>query len=85
YANRGILNDRGGRYKQALRDYILALRTDQEILEGPGLLDKIVYGTPNPTTVRDRAVYLKKQLALPPEKRLLRMPELDAKERTYKP
>ncbi len=85
YANRGILNDRTGRYHDALKDYILALRIDQEILEGPSLFDKIIYGTPKPTTVRDRAIYLKKQLALPPGKRLLRVPELDAKERIYKP
>ncbi len=85
YANRGILNDRTGRYHDALKDYILALRIDQEVLEGPSLFDKIIYGTPKPTTVRDRAIYLKKQLALPPGKRLLRVPELDAKERIYKP
>jgi hypothetical protein len=35
--------------------------------------------------VRDRAIYLKQQLALPPEKRLLRVPEIDEKQRMYKP
>ncbi len=85
YANRGILHDRAGRYKKALADYIAALKTDAEVLDGPGLLDKIVYGTPKPSTVRDRAIYLKEQLALPPEKRLLRVPEIDEKQRMYKP
>lgn len=85
YANRGILNDRAGQYEKALADYIAALKTDAGVLEGPGLFDKILYGTPRPSTVRDRALYLKKQLALPPEKRLLRVPEIDAKQRMYKP
>lgn len=85
YANRGILHDRAGRYEKALADYVAALKTDAGVLEGPGLFDKIIYGTPKPSTVRDRAIYLKKQLALPPEKRLLRVPELDAEQRMHKP
>jgi tetratricopeptide (TPR) repeat protein len=85
YANRGILHDRAGRYEKALGDYIAALKTDAGVLEGPGLFDKIIYGTPRPSTVRDRAIYLKQQLALPPEKRLLRVPEIDEKQRMYKP
>ncbi|MAG97713.1 MAG: tetratricopeptide repeat protein [Alphaproteobacteria bacterium] len=85
FANRGILNDRLGRYEQALADYIAALRVDPGALEGPGLLDRVVYGTPRPATVRKRAIYLKQQLALPPEKRLLRVPEIDEKQRMYKP
>ncbi len=85
YANRGILHDRAGRYEPALADYILALKTDAGVLDGPGLFDKIIYGTPKPSTVRDRAIYLKQQLALPPEKRLLRVPELDQQQRMHKP
>ncbi|MDX1484140.1 MAG: tetratricopeptide repeat protein [Alphaproteobacteria bacterium] len=85
YANRGILNDRAGRYHAALADYIAALKTDAGVLDGPGLFDKILYGTPRPSTVRDRAIYLKEQLALPPEKRLLRVPEIDAQQRMHKP
>lgn len=85
YANRGILHDRAGRYELALADYRAALKTDADALEGPGLFDKILYGTPRPATVRDRAIYLEKQLALPPEKRVLRVPEIDARQRMYKP
>ena len=85
YANRGIVHDTKGRYRKALADYIEALRTDQGALDGPGIIDKVIYGTPNPSTVRDRAVYLKEQLALPPEKRLLRVPEIDKEQRMYKP
>lgn len=85
YANRGILHDRAGAYEKALADYVEALKTDSGALDGPGLFDKILYGTPRPATVRKRALYLEQQLALPPEKRLLRVPEIDAEQRMYKP
>lgn len=85
FANRGILNDRLGRYEKALADYIEALKVDAELLEGPNVVDKIIYGTPDPATVRTRALYLKEQLALPADQRLLRLPEKDAEQRMYKP
>ncbi len=85
YANRGILHDRAGRYRAALADYVEALRTDEGALSGPHLFDKIIYGTPRPSTVRDRAVYLDRQLRLPPDQRLLRVPEIDDRQRMYKP
>ena len=85
YANRGIVHDRTGKYEKALADYIKALETDQGVLSGPGLVDKIIYGTPKPSTVRSRAIYLKKQLALPESERLLRAPQIDEKQRMHKP
>lgn len=85
HANRGIVRDRRGRHREALADYVEALRIDRGAVTGPGLIDKVIYGTPRPATVRDRAVYLKKQLALPPEERLLRVPEIDAAQRMHKP
>ena len=85
YANRGILYDRAGQYEKALADYIQALRIDEGAVDGPSLIDKVLYGTPRPSTVRKRARYLHEQLALPPENRLLRMPEKDAEQRMYKP
>ncbi|MBL6957996.1 MAG: tetratricopeptide repeat protein [Rhodospirillales bacterium] len=85
YSNRGILYDRTGRYEKALADYIDALKTDAEAVDGPGIVDKVIYGTPDAATVKNRAIYLKQQLDLPKEKRLLRIPEIDKKQRTYKP
>jgi tetratricopeptide (TPR) repeat protein len=85
YANRGILYDRMGRYEKALADYIQALKIDEGAIDGPGLVDKVIFGTPRPATVRQRAIYLKEQLALPEHKRVLRMPEKDAEQRMYKP
>ena len=85
YANRGIVRDRQGQYKKALDDYIMALKTDAEAVTGPGLFHKILYGNARPSSVRKRAEYIAKQLKLPPEKRTLRVPEFDRKQRMHKP
>jgi tetratricopeptide (TPR) repeat protein len=85
YSNRGILYDRTGRYEKALADYIQALKIDEGAVDGPSLLDRVIYGTPRPATVRQRAIYLTKQLALPEDQRVLRVPEKDAEQRIYKP
>ena len=85
YANRGIMHDRAGRYQKALADYEAALKTDAEAVDGPSLFDRILYGNARPATVLKRARYIEQQLALPPEKRLLRVPEKDAEQRMYKP
>lgn len=84
YANRGIMYDRMGQYEKALKDYVQALKIDEGAVEGPGLVDKILYSA-SPSTVRKRAIYLHQQLALPKEERLLHVPELDAQQRMYKP
>jgi tetratricopeptide (TPR) repeat protein len=84
YANRGIMYDRMGQYEKALKDYVQALKTDEGAVEGPGVIDKILYSA-SPSTVRKRAIYLHQQLALPKEERLLHVPELDAQQRMYKP
>ncbi len=85
YANRGILYDRNGQYENALADYVTALKTDEGAVGGPGIVDKVIYGTTDPATVRKRAAYIEKQLAVAPEKRLLRLPQKDAEQRMYKP
>ena len=85
YANRGILYDRTGRYEKALADYIQALRIDEGAIDGPAIVDRVIYGTPRPATVRKRAIYLQQQLALPENQRVLRIPEKDSEQRMYKP
>ena len=85
YANRGILYDRTGRYEKALADYLQALKIDEGAIDGPGIVDKVIYGTPRPSTVRKRAIYLTEQLALPEDQRVLQIPEEDAEQRMYKP
>ena len=85
YANRGIVYDRLAQYEKALEDYVQALNTDGETVEGPGVIYKILYDSEKVSSVRDRAIYLHEQLQLPEEERVLRIPELDAKQRMYKP
>lgn len=85
YANRGIVRDRMGQYKKALDDYVRSLQTDSETVEGPGVINKILYGTERVSTVRDRAKYLYEQLQLPEDKRVMRIPGLDDRQRMYKP
>ncbi len=84
YANRGIAKDRQGRYEEALRDYVEALTVDEEAVSGPGIIDKIVHD-PRPSTIRKRALYIYEQLQLPVAERVMKIPELDAESRTYKP
>lgn len=85
FANRGILHDRQGRPERALADYRLALAVGSDAVSGPGLVDRVLYGTPDPATVAKRADYLEGQLKLPPEKRVLSRPEIDAQQRMHKP
>lgn len=85
YGNRGIVHDTQGRYEQALADYIESLKIDAEAVEGPGFIDRLLYHDDTPSSIRDRAEYLYKQLQLPEEKRLLRLPEKDELQRMHKP
>lgn len=85
HANRGILHDRAGRPERALADYRHALAVDAEAVSGPGLVDRVLYGTPDPATIAKRAGYLEAQLKLPPGRRVLTRPEIDADQRMHKP
>lgn len=93
YANRGTLYNRMGcrpggttqHFEKALADYIQALKIDEGAIDGPSLIDKVIYGTPRPSTIRLRAIYMQEQLALPKSRRILCQPEKDAEQRMYKP
>lgn len=85
FANRGILHDRAGRHEAALADYRHALAIDAGAVEGPGLVHRILYGNATPSTIARRADYIERQLALPEDRRLLSVPELDARQRMHKP
>ena len=85
YANRANIKDRQARYEEALADYIEAIEIDPELADGPGVIDHILYYDRKPSSVLARANYLYEQLQLPEEERLLRVPEIDAKQRLYQP
>jgi len=85
YANRGTLNDRTGRYEEAVRDYRKAAALNPKLANGPGWLWRFLRNVHDkPPTIVDRADYLEDQLAKPPAERLLRVPEMDAQQRMYK-
>jgi tetratricopeptide (TPR) repeat protein len=85
YAERGILLDRIGRHEDALAAYRRALELDPDGFEGPGWVWRFLHNVAaKPPTIRDRADYLEKELAKPPEERVLRLPEEDEKQRMYK-
>ena len=85
YGNRGILKDRSGRYEEALEDYIESARLDLDLAEGPGVVEKILYYDKDPSSILKRAGYIFKQLTLPKDKRIMRIPAEDDKQRRYKP
>ena len=85
YANRGILHDRMGNYEKALADYAKSMVLDEKIGEGPHWLTRFMRKQADkPPSVVDRAGYLKEQLAKPESERVLRNPEEDAKQRSFK-
>lgn len=85
YANRGILKDRMGLFTDAIADYERALELDPEIAEGPHWLTRFLRNQPEkPPGIADRARYLREQLAKPESERVLRVPEIDASQRSYK-
>lgn len=85
YANRGILHDRMGRYELAISDYDKAVQLDEKIIEGPHWLTRFLRNQPeNPPNIKQRADYLRQELKKPAEQRTLRIPEIDAKQRSYK-
>lgn len=85
YANRGILYDRGQQPERALADYRRALAIDAGAVSGPGLVDRVLYGTPDAASVARRVAYLEAQMRLPPEQRVLSRPEIDSRQRMHKP
>ena len=85
YANRGILQDRMGSYSRAIADYEKALALDPSLGDGPHWLTRFLRNQPQrPPGIAERAAYLRAELAKPESERLLRVPELDAAQRSYK-
>lgn len=84
YANRAILYDRTGRYRKALTDYRRAIELDPELDEGPGWLTRFLRNQPDVPTIGERADYIAAQLEKPPEERMLRNPDKDAEQRSYR-
>ncbi len=85
YANRGIALDRLGRHEDALASYERALSIDEEVGSGPNWLTRFLRNQPEkPPGIRERAEYIRAQLALPASDRVLSVPEADDAQRPYK-
>jgi len=85
YANRGIIKDRNKNYEGALQDYVKALGIDYVAVAGPGLGTIILNYKFKSSSVKERALYLNKQLQLPENERVLRIKELDEGQVMHKP
>ena len=85
YANRGIIKDRKENYEGALKDYVKALGIDHESVAGPGLGTIILNYKFKSSSVKERALYLNKQLQLPENERVLSIKELDEGQVMHKP
>ena len=85
YANRGIIKDRQENYKGALKDYIKAIKIDEEAVAGPGFGTVILNYKFKSSSVRKRAIYISEQLQLPENERLLKIQELDEGQVMHKP
>lgn len=84
YATRGIIYDHMGDYKQAIADYEKSLTMDPEVADGMHWLTRLLHNVQEkPPTVADRLGYLKYQMQLPASQRVLKMPELDGKQKPY--
>lgn len=86
YANRGVLRDRMGNYPEAVKDYRKAIELKPELAKGPGWLWRFLHNVADkPSTLAQRVTYIESELKKPESERLLRVPELDARQQMYKP
>lgn len=85
YNNLAITYDRSQKYKLALDNYLNALNIDKDIVDGPGFVDKLLYGFEHTSTTIDRARYLVKQFKLKKEDRVFRVSKFDSLQRMYQP
>ena len=85
YANKGIIKDRQENYEGALKDYLKAIRIDEEAVGGPGFGTVILNYKFKSSSVKKRAIYIYEQLQLPKNKRVLKVKELDEGQIMHKP
>ena len=84
YANLGVLYDREKDYVNAIIFYEKALNLDKELAEGMHWIDRLLYDVrETPPTIADRLDYLKFQMTLPENERLLSVGDIDDKQIIY--
>ena len=84
YANLGVLYDREKDYENAIKNYEIALLIDHELSKGMHWIDRLLYDVrETPPTIMDRLIYLKAQMRLPVDKRILSIEKIDNKQINY--
>ena len=84
YANLGVLYDRNKDYLNAIKFYEIALKIDQDLSVGMHWIDRLLYDVrTKPPTIMDRLFYLKDQMQLPEDKRILSIDEIDNEQINY--
>lgn len=84
YANLGVFYDRQKDYDNAIKFYEKALSLDQELSIGMHWIDRLLYDVrETPSTIGSRLDYLKLQMDLPEDKRLLSVKEIDQQQINY--
>ena len=64
--------------------YEIALQIDQDLSEGMHWIDRLLYDVrTKPPTIMDRLFYLKDQMLLPEDKRILSIDEIDNEQINY--
>ena len=84
YANLGVVYDRQKEYSNAIKFYEKALSLDQELAVGMHWIDRLLYDVrETPSTISSRLDYLKLQMILPENERLLSVEEIDQQQINY--
>lgn len=84
FATRGIIRDRQNHHEAAMQDYAVAVRGCHAASAGMSWWQRLVTNThERPPTIAARLAYLRIQMQLPPEDRVLRVPAKDRKQRVW--
>ena len=84
FATRGIILDHLERHREAMVDYEKALETYPQAAKGMHWLDRFLMNVHEvPPTIKERLDYLRAEFKKPASERVLRIPEIDVKQRHY--
>ena len=84
FATRGIILDHMQRHRDAMKDYAKALEVYPDAAKGMHWLDRFLMNIHEaPPTIKERLQYLRAEYKKPSAERVLRIPEIDAKQRHY--
>jgi len=84
YATRGIIQDHRGAHGDAMTNYARAVSGCEAARDGMSWFDRLLSNThEQPPTVAARLAYLRAQMTLPEQERVLRLPEKDRMQKPW--